>query len=68
MHEAKARLQGARPPYCYPASTAERGTVPIFVKTNPLIGTFPDQVMAKDKRPGVAAIFAALYPDEDKVS
>jgi len=24
--------------------------------------------MAKDMRPGVAAIFAALYPDEDKVS
>ena len=27
---------------------------------------FPDQVMAKDKRPGVAAVFTALYPDEDK--
>jgi len=24
------------------------------------------EVMAKDKRPGVAAVFAALYPDEDK--
>ena len=22
--------------------------------------------MAKDKRPGVAAVFTALYPDEDK--
>jgi hypothetical protein len=24
---------------------------------------FPGQVMAEDKRPGVAAVLAALYPD-----
>lgn len=28
----------------------------------------PDQVMAKDKRPGVAAAFAALYEDEEQVN
>ena len=29
---------------------------------------FPDQVMAKDKRPGVAAVFAALYEDKEQVN
>ena len=27
---------------------------------------FPGQVMAEDKRPGVAAVLAALYPDVKK--
>ena len=41
MHKAKARLQRAHPQSCYPASTAERGTVSIFVKTNIVQGPFP---------------------------
>ena len=29
---------------------------------------FPGPVMSKDKRPGVAAVFAALYEDEEQVN
>ena len=27
---------------------------------------FPGQVMAEDKRPGVAAVLVALYPNEEE--
>ena len=33
-----------------------------------MLKRLPDQVMAKDKRPGVAAAFAALYEDEEQVN
>ena len=40
----------------------------LSLKYSPALKHFPGQVMSKDKRPGVAAVFAALFDDEEQVN
>ena len=40
----------------------------LSLKYSPALKHFPGQVMSKDKRPGVAAVFAALFEDEEQVN